>query len=67
MKQLKRIARRLAALTAPYDVPADHAYSRQSLDAHEGEFPLATQTAAETNATEDFFSLSATDLRGSAA
>jgi hypothetical protein len=67
MKQLKRIGRRLAALTAPYDVPADHVYSRQSLDAHNREFPLATPSAAETNTTEGSFSLSAADLRGSAA
>jgi len=46
MKQLKRIARRLAA---QYDVLAHHAYSRQSVDAHEREFPLTTATATGTS------------------
>jgi len=68
MKQLKRIARRLAELTAPYDVPADHAYSRQSLEAHDREFPLTTETTgAGASPTESAFNLSGVDLGGSAA
>lgn len=68
MKQLKRIARRLAELTAPYDVPADHAYSRQSLEAHDREFPLTTETVgAGASPTESSFNLSVADLGASAA
>jgi hypothetical protein len=31
MKIVKRLARKLKSLTAPYDVPADHAFSRESI------------------------------------
>jgi hypothetical protein len=31
MKIIKRLARKFKNLTAPYDVPADHAFSRESI------------------------------------
>jgi hypothetical protein len=38
-KRIRTIGARIAAATAPYDVPADHAYSRQSIDAQREAYP----------------------------